>query len=97
MINRYKWTSVLVVVLMAPTTVLWATGEVEGAAAAPREMVVNWQGETVEKPLHGGVLNIATAFTAVDSWDQWRYHQTGTPFTAASPFRVEGGPPTDVT
>ena len=82
MMNRYKWTSVLVVVLTAPTTALWASGEVEGAAAAPREMVVNWQGESVEKPQHGGVLNIATAFTAVDSWDQWRYHQTGTPFTA---------------
>ncbi len=80
--NRYKWTSVLAVILVSAATVLWASGEEEGEAATEQEMVVNWQGETVPKPQHGGVLNIATAFTAVDSWDQWRYHQTGTPFTA---------------
>ena len=81
-VNRYTRTSVLVMVLMSAAAMLWASGEIEGEAAAEKEMVVNWLGETVEKPLHGGVLNIATAFTAVDSWDQWRYHQTGTPFTA---------------
>ena len=78
--NRY--TTVLIGILVSTATVLWATGESEGAAVIEQEMVENWLGETVPKPQHGGVLNIPTAFTAVDSWDQWRYHQTGTPFTA---------------
>ena len=82
--KRYTRTCALPVVLMLSmaTTGLWATGTEESVGAGAKEMVVNWEGATVEKPQYGGVLNISTGFVAVDSWDPYRYHQTGTPFHA---------------
>lgn len=82
--KRYASTSVLMVVLMLimATTGLWATGTEESVGSGAKETVVNWEGATVEKPQYGGVLNISTGFVAVDSWDPYRYHQTGTPFHA---------------